>query len=532
MKYYYLMLNCKYRFFCFLCLLVLCLSSNAQTPTSSPYSRFGLGDFAPNKIFAQSSAMGGSNIALKNDTLLPLFLNPANPASYSSVRLATFEVGLNTMFNKFSNTNTFSKGNNTTFNYIALGFPVKQSMGACIGVMPASSVGYKIQQTSTVTNIGDVTELYEGDGGINSLFIGLAGTPFLKPYKKFMGSQKIRSIREDIKTEVDTFRTLYSQYVESKSEADGILLAQQRKEIYNKNKALTKKIFIKRWLSSLSLGANGYYYFGTITNNNRVLYPAQSNFFNTSQIFQTQINAFTGSFGVQNTFIIDSVRSHIDTIKSSPTYGYMKRRDLKQNVEISWGYTYSLNNDLKAYYSNFAYTFLYKGNGINEFLRDTTVYEQDVRTNINLPVMHGIGVSIRKGSKLNILADYQMQLWSGFKYINEHANFVDMKRVSIGVEYIPNKLANLKGNYLKKVQYRAGAKYSDGRLLINNSRVNEYGVSLGLGLPVGMNRAFNTFNIALEMGQIGNKSLVEHKYIQVKLGFTFNDRWFLKYKYD
>lgn len=493
------MQNRRYKFFSFLCLFVFAFvfQSNAQSPTSSPYSRFGLGDFAPNKVFAQSAALGGSGIALKNDTLLPLFINPSNPASYSSIRLTTFEVGLNTIFNKYSNNASSSKGNNTSFNYLALAFPIRQNMGACIGVMPASSVGYKITETSEIENIGSVTELYEGDGGVNNLFIGVAGTPFGKSFKKFLSSRALKELKDSGRYDI-----------------------------------VRKKMFVKRWLSTLSIGANGYYYFGTINNTSRVIYPSQSNFFNTAQSYQTQVKSFTGSFGIQNTFTIDSVRAGKDTLKTSPTYGQKKRRDLKQNIEISWGYTYSLNNDLRAYYSNFAYTFLYKGNGINEYIRDTINYVQDQRTNITLPTMHGLGISIRKGNKLNIVADYQMQLWSGFKYENEKAQFADMKRVSFGAEYIPNKLANTKGNYWKKIQYRVGAKYNDGKLLINNQRVNEYGVTVGLGLPVGMNRALNTFNIAAEFGKIGNKSLVEHNYIQIKLGFAFNDRWFLKYKYD
>ncbi|HEY1038274.1 MAG TPA: hypothetical protein VGF30_02665, partial [Bacteroidia bacterium] len=165
-------------------------------------------------------------------------------------------------------------------------------------------------------------------------------------------------------------------------------------------------------------------------------------------------------------------------------------------------------------------------------LRDTIKYIDDQRMDVTLPVMHGIGISIRKGHRWNVMADYEMQLWSGFKYLNESSQFTDMKRISIGAEYIPNKLASTKGTNWKKIQFRLGAKYNDGKLLINNKRVNEYAVTAGFGFPVGMNRAFNTFNVAVEAGRLGSKDLVEQKYIQVKLGFTFNDRWFIKYKYD
>ncbi|HEY1039822.1 MAG TPA: hypothetical protein VGF30_10475, partial [Bacteroidia bacterium] len=348
------MRNRRNSFFPFLYLFVLAFvfESKAQSPTSSPYSRFGMGDFSSNKIFAQSAGMAGTNIALKNDTLLPIFLNPANPASYTTVRLATFEVGVNSIFNQFSNNTTVSKSNNTTFNYLALGFPIRQSMGACIGVMPASSVGYKITDTKNMENIGQVTELYEGEGGINNLFLGLSGAPFLKSYKRYMPSRSLGNLREEADSLTQVYREAYAQYLGSKSVSDSINLVQKGKDLTDKEISIRRKISVKKWLSTLSIGANGHYYFGTVHTTNRVLYPPNGNFFNTAQLYQTRVNDFTGSFGIQNTFSIGYVKAGKDTIS-----GKTKYRDLKEDIDITWGYTYSMNNSLRSYYSSFAYTF-------------------------------------------------------------------------------------------------------------------------------------------------------------------------------
>ena len=51
----------------------------AQISTSSPYSRFGLGELQQN-IFPEFNAFGGASTALSN----PKSVNPSNPASYSS----------------------------------------------------------------------------------------------------------------------------------------------------------------------------------------------------------------------------------------------------------------------------------------------------------------------------------------------------------------------------------------------------------------------------------------------------------------
>ncbi len=469
----------------------------AQKYTSSPYSRFGLGQIT-NRTFAQSNAMGGSFVALKNDTLLPVFLNPANPASYSSLGITTFEAGVNSTFNQFSNTSFKTNSNNTALNYVSLGFPMGKSMGGCFGVMPLSSVGYNIYHTSKIENIGEVKENYEGDGGVNQIFFGTAWKPFSKSFVKYRNSKKYKS---DDSASVTAARN---------------------------------KIFIKRWLSSLSVGANGYYYFGTINTISRVIFPDVNNTFNTRVNRQANINSFSGSLGMQSTFNIDSKRlSEIDTVTNSRNYGKHKRRNLKEDIYITLGYTYSMNNKLNATYSNFANTFLYFGAG-NESFRDTIFYNADIKGKITLPTMHGIGVSIRKGSKWNIVADYEMQLWSGFKYFDDVNYLQDMKRVSIGAEFVPNKFAHGKGDYLKRVHYRLGARYNDGFLLINNNRVNDYALTAGFGFPVGANKLLNTFNVSVEAGQTGTtqNNLIKYQYIKATLGFTFNDRWFLKYKYD
>ena len=110
-------------YFSFFVALIIFKPLLAQRFTDSPYSRFGIGQIQQ-KSFAQANALGGSHIALKNDTLLPLFINVANPASYTSLLLTTFEAGVNSTFNKFSNSTTTFNSNNTSLNYIILRFRI------------------------------------------------------------------------------------------------------------------------------------------------------------------------------------------------------------------------------------------------------------------------------------------------------------------------------------------------------------------------------------------------------------------------
>jgi hypothetical protein len=63
------------------------LGVNAQSTatTSSPYSRYGLGDISP-MLLPQNVGMGGIGVA--TNSINGFFsVNPLNPASYSSMKL-------------------------------------------------------------------------------------------------------------------------------------------------------------------------------------------------------------------------------------------------------------------------------------------------------------------------------------------------------------------------------------------------------------------------------------------------------------
>ena len=141
-------------------------SSNAQTFTSSPYSRYGIGDVNQGS-FSQNFAMGSTGIALSN----PTFVNLLNPASYS-FELTVFEIGLKSNSVQLSNDSLIQNSNNTSLAYLAFGIPLTKWWGVSFGLLPYSSVGYNIGNQEDRLNIGSVQYLYEGSGGINKAYIG------------------------------------------------------------------------------------------------------------------------------------------------------------------------------------------------------------------------------------------------------------------------------------------------------------------------------------------------------------------------
>src|SRR6478609_8886784 len=98
--------------------LVTAIAAEAQV-ASSPFSKFGIGDFVGTGI-AQNQAMGGIGISNPSGW----YLNNVNPALLVFNRITVFQAGL--QYEKIkesdgSNSQDFSSAN---LNYLAIAFPV------------------------------------------------------------------------------------------------------------------------------------------------------------------------------------------------------------------------------------------------------------------------------------------------------------------------------------------------------------------------------------------------------------------------
>lgn len=146
------------------CLLVSFVSF-AQQGTASPYSFYGIGD-SRFKGTLEFRSMAG--VAVEQDSI---HLNIDNPASYASLGQTTFSVGGSFGTSTLKTDKESSKAQRATFDYLALGIPMGK-FGAAIGLVPLSSVGYKIVDDNSAVANG-VNSQYEGKGGVNKVFFGL-----------------------------------------------------------------------------------------------------------------------------------------------------------------------------------------------------------------------------------------------------------------------------------------------------------------------------------------------------------------------
>ncbi len=498
------MLNRNKLFFLLPFLIFFSINLTAQTSSSSPYSRYGIGDLQFSG-FTQNIGMGGISLGYSPHNSM----NISNPASYSSLILTTFETAVNMNQVQLKTSTKTQNINDISLSYFAFGFPVKnKKWGAGFGLLPYSNVGYSIRDPQTNAAGDRELHTYEGSGGLNQFFIGNGWSP----YKNF------------------------------------------------------------------SIGANASYLFGVINQERRIEYPYLSNYFNTRIAQETSVGAVYFNFGMQFTFdslkiatgdslkmfnlklnnIQDSLKVIRDTMdkstveqrgeweqviknlkkeyeKNDSLMKHVSHRKNKSDWSLTLGLTGAPKTSLTAKYSNLTESFVYTAFG-NTIVRDTIEDIDGKSGKLILPLNIGFGAMLKKGNRWLIGSDFSLQNWKEYAFFGKNDSLGNSWRVAAGAQFHPrpgaNDLMDKKISYWKKIQYRLGVHYGQTYLQLRNNQLKEYGVSIGLGIPVKRSAAM--LHLAAEVGKRGTVSnnLIEENYLKLSVGFTLNDRWFIKPKID
>lgn len=143
--------------------------------TSSPYSRYGLGELH-NYSFGRTTAMGGASIASRNNQQI----NLGNPASYDAIDSLgfMFEFAVNAKSVQFVDNIGSVVANDANFQYFAMNFQISNRLGTSLGLLPFSDVGYNVIVDQDILNTGPVRTTYYGAGTISNAFLGLSVQPF------------------------------------------------------------------------------------------------------------------------------------------------------------------------------------------------------------------------------------------------------------------------------------------------------------------------------------------------------------------
>lgn len=150
---------------------------------------------------------------------------------------------------------------------------------------------------------------------------------------------------------------------------------------------------------------------------------------------------------------------------------------------------------------------------------------------IKIPAKIAFGAGIGQFKKWFVGFESAFQGTPDFgKTYSSNVSYENGTRFSLGGYYIPKY--NSYSNYFNRITYRAGFRHENTGLVINAQSINDTAFSFGLGLPVG--GAFSNINLGADFGKRGttNAGLIQENYMNFSIGLSFNDKWFVKRRYD
>lgn len=175
---------------------------------------------------------------------------------------------------------------------------------------------------------------------------------------------------------------------------------------------------------------------------------------------------------------------------------------------------------------------------------DTVAYST-MRDKYFNPTSIGAGISytFEKIYRLMVEADVTWQEWSKAPYsalygpedvankkpgelVSAGMDFNNRTRFALGAEFTPK----IRGNYGERIAYRIGAYTGQDYLNINGNKVNETGVTCGVGLPTPEGKTMINLGLEWKRRSASPLQLISENYFNITLGVNFNEVWFWKRK--
>ena len=204
------------------------------------------------------------------------------------------------------------------------------------------------------------------------------------------------------------------------------------------------------------------------------------------------------------------------------TVGAQYTQALTENHSLTLGLAYGLGHNVN--------TLETKGIQITDGSGYNQVKEEEFHDGYSLPHTFGAGITYNYKKSLTLGLDYSLQTWSKAKYAHKEGMYNDRHRVALGAEYVPNEQGR---NYLKRIAYRAGAYYTSSYLKTQvGDGPKEYGVTAGFAFPLNLYQRKTVLSITGQYAKLKPSvgSLMKEDRFVLKLGLTFNEPWFMKWR--
>ncbi|SNY94500.1 hypothetical protein [Flagellimonas pacifica] len=280
---------------------------------------------------------------------------------------------------------------------------------------------------------------------------------------------------------------------------------------------------------------------------------------------QLVTNAFTGEGGLNRAYLsfgYEPIKNLSLGVTANFNFGTLEYRRIQSVEDVQFGTLNSRESRISGYDFNYAVNYtptikdkytLYtsvlvntQGNLIStnserlgsfSLVNGTDVEVIDVdldasnlkNTELKIPTRTTLGLGFGEDKKWFAGGEYSFQKFSDFenRFLGlENVTYKDANTYSLGGYFIPEYTSL--SSYFKRITYRAGLKYDVTGLEVNNKEINNFGITFGLGLPLG--NSFSNLNVGFELGRRGttDASLIREDYLKINVGLSLNDRWFVK----
>ena len=268
---------------------------------------------------------------------------------------------------------------------------------------------------------------------------------------------------------------------------------------------------------NFSIGAAAKYYWGKITHN--YASAVDNNFVGTGSHLSVigedeyAISNFKFQVGMQWNIIAND--KHLVTLGATYDYGGGLRPKVTKSLV--------LNNTYET-----------------EVYRETGVSQMQLPHSVKAGLMY-------QSPKFAAAVEYEFQAWGSNEgrfeeKINNNmtVKYIDTHTAKAGFSYTPNRFDVR--NYLKRISYRVGFRYSNYYQAYNGCTIPQYAVTAGFGFPLKF-MGTSSIDVSLEYGLRGSHALmsaspkigmIRQDYFKVGLGFALfgEDYWFVRPKYD
>ncbi|GGH65839.1 membrane protein [Phaeocystidibacter marisrubri] len=271
----------------------------------------------------------------------------------------------------------------------------------------------------------------------------------------------------------------------------------------------------------LSVGANGSYYFGSSERLTTVLFD-NTNFYHITREENILASGFSWDAGVQY------------------------QMNFSGDRDLILGATFTPKTTMSGEVNDLQYTFTQNASG-TRFYNDTVYSTQAKNVNVVFNSNYSFGFTF--GGRHEQLVQHAWSFGAGYKLMNRdeltasteiRGEYQQGFRANIGGQMIPYYTFDMnRGNYFSQIDYRLGAFYENTGLVVGGEAINDFGGTIGLGLPIGRRTQapgdvkLATLNIGMIVGRRGTEASgnISETYTRFVVGLTLNDKWFTQFKY-